>query len=765
MPLFFIGQIKEEQRDKVPVNRRPCICPVLILAALLGLGLVGPNVLAAPNEPPGEDRPVIGIALGGGGARGLAHIGVLERLDELRIPVDRIAGTSMGAVVGAFVALGFTPQELEQDALSAHWRWLMTDRPDRRHLSFRRKTDENDNIWPFELGLTRYGVVTQRGMISGQKFNLIFHTPDLYTAGYSGFDELPVPFRPVAVDVDTGEIVVPDRGNLLRAVRASMAAPGAFPPVRIDDRDLVDGFLRAMVPVDAVREMGAEKVIAVHVGWSPGEKSRDGPLDLPGILMRGYFIQTYANTAPSMAAADIPISVSLPGIALHDFTQAEVAIAAGRRAVDEHLDQLLPLALSEDDYARWRAGVRRRTVSAPTITGIRIEDLAHVSERTISDRIRQDVGDTLDFTAFAEDMERIFALGVFETVDFSLYPGDNGSELLIQPTEKPYLPWILRFGASYRMNNQNRGQIQFISRVTRFELNRLGGELRGDLALGKFFGGSLEFYQPLEFSRTLFIAPATFFNSHQESVFEGSYRLGSYRVNDWGGRLDLGLNLGRVGELRAGLVRGQAVAESVEGSLDLQENHEDVGALRFWSGFDRLDNHAIPRSGLAGGMQAWLARPGLGDVYEFGRYWGYLTGAATTGKWTLQLRTQAGGSEGEMPYYRKFLMGGLRDLTGIADGSLRGGAFAMAGAGTLYHLSDVNLPYATQWYLGAWVDVGNTWEKPAQISLRDSHVGGALTFLWETALGPLEMGYGYSSIGRDSFYLQAGIHFAQPLNR
>ena len=182
--------------------------------------------------------------------------------------------------------------------------------------------------------------------------------------------------------------------------------------------------------------------------------------------------------------------------------------------------------------------------------------------------------------------------------------------------------------------------------------------------------------------------------------------------------------------------RGLADTEPADGAPGLPASRDDVGALKIGIRFDLLDNNAIPHHGIAGGMQAWLARPQLGDAFEYGRYWGHLVGAATTGKWTMQLRAQAGGSEGEMPYYRQFLMGGLRDLTGIADGSLRGGAFAMAGAGVLYNLAEVNLPYAAQWYLGAWIDAGNTWEEPAQVRLKDSLVGGAVTLLWETALGP-----------------------------
>ena len=710
-------------------------------------------------------RPSIGIALGGGGARGLAHIGVLQRLDELRIPVDYVAGTSMGAVVGVLFSLGFTPQEIDQDILGVDWRRLMTDRPDRSGLSFRRKSDDLQNIWPFEFGITSGGLSLQRGLIYGQNLHLALHAPDLYMAGHDDFDSLPIPFRAVATDLVTGDIVVPDHGSLLRAVRASMAAPGAFPPVETDGRTLMDGYLRVMLPTRVVKDMGADVVIAVHPGWAPGQTPADTPWDLASIIMQGNYILTWANTYPDLAAADIPITVPLPDIPLYDLTSAGAAIEAGRRAVDEHIEALRPLALAEDEYTLWRASVDRRHVPSPVISKITLENPSRVSDRTIRERITQAEGDTLDLELLAQDLSNIFALGVFESVDYSLRTDPDGTELVVQPTEKPYLPWLLHFGATWQIYFQDQPQFQFLTRVDRLELNQLGGELRGEFALGKVFGLAGEWYQPLEFSRTLFVAPGAYGHSHRYGVYDGTYRLGTYELLEWGGRFALGANLGRFGEVRAAWWRGRAETDSYAGDPGVRYQLDDVGYLRLRLGFDRLDNHAVPHHGTSGQFHAWLARPYLGDAHDYTRYWGSLVGATTSGLWTFQFRAQAGGSEGDMPFYRDYSLGGLRNFTGYIDGALTGGAFGMAGAGALYHVAGMRLPYTLQWYLGGWIDAGNAWARPEDIRWDDSEIGGAVTLLLETMLGPLEMGYGYNSVGRGTIYLQGGVHFEKPFNR
>jgi NTE family protein len=729
---------------------------VAMVCLLPAVTLAQPGTVAPDST---DTRPSIGIALGGGGARGISHIGVLQRLDELRIPIDYVAGTSMGAVVGALFSLGFTPQEIDQDILGVDWRRLMSDRPDRSGLSYRRKSDDLRNIWPFEFGLTKNGITMQRSMIYGQKLHLALHEPDLYVSDNDDFDSLPIPFRAVATDLVTGDIVVPDHGSLFRAVRASMAAPGAFPPVEMEGRTLMDGYLRVMLPTGVVRDMGADVVIAVHPGWAPGQTPEDMSWDLPSIFLQANYLLTWANTLPDLEAADVPLLVPLPDIPLYDLTQAADAIEAGRRAVDANIEALLPLALPEEEYLLWRASVNRRHVPPPVITRITLQNDSRVSDRTIRPRIRQVVGDTLDIDLLADDLENIFALGVFESVDYSLRAGPDGTELVVQPTEKPYLPWLLNFGVSWQVYFQDQPQFQFIARVDRLEMNPLGGEFRGELALGREFGLSGELYQPLEFSRTLFVAPGVYGNSRRFGVYDGTYRLGTYEVIEGGGRIALGANLWQVGEVRAAFWRGRAEADRYAGDPGVPYQMDDVGFLRLMAGFDLLDDHAVPHHGTGGQVNAWFARPSLGDSHDYARYWGSFVGAGTKGDWTIQYRAQAGGSEGDMPYYRDYRLGGLRNFTGYVAGALTGQAFGMAGAGVLYNVAGLELPYMTQWYITGWFEAGNVWSGPEYMRWDNLETGGAVTLLLETMLGPLEMGYGYNSAGRGTVYLQGGVHF------
>lgn len=710
------------------------------------------------------ERPTIGIALGGGGARGVSHVGVLERLDELCIPVDKVAGTSMGSVIGVLFALGYTPQEIKYHALKADWGKLMNDRPERGEFSFRRKADDRDNLWPFEFGFTSKGLALQRSLLVGQKLNYLFREPGHYLAGQDSFENLPIPFFPVATDLMTGQQVVLKKGNLLKSVRASMAAPGAFPPVEIDGRTLSDGYLRNNVPVDVVRDMGVDKVIAVHTGWSPGEDPANKYWDLPSLVVQGSYILTYGNVEPQLEAADVALSVWQPGVALHDFSDVEKSIAAGRAAVDAHLQELLPLALPEAEYRQWREGIRLFDRAPAVINQIRIDNQTLVNDQAISHRISQSCGDTLNFHRLVSDLERVYELGVFESVEFSLREAAGTTDLVVHPIAKPYLPWVLRLGGSYQMSYQNRGQIQLLARLTRLEINRFGAELRSDLAIGGVHGITAEFYQPLGYSRTIFVAPILAFNSRNETVFNETYPLGEYEANFWTGQMDVGVNLSRSTQLRMGIQQGKAAADAKSGALDYGKLEDQVGALIFEMEVDRLDHFAVPRRGLFLNARAYLARQNLGDDYDFSRYWGNLSAATSAGDWVFQFRFGAGSSEGQMPYYRQFLMGGLRNLTGIADGSLRGEAYGMAGLGVLKHFSGLSLPLANQWYLGLWGDVGNTWHNPQAARFDDTLYGGALTLLLDTAMGPIEAGYGRSSTGRGTIYLQAGIPFSHTYN-
>lgn len=235
-------------------------------AAVIGL-LAAASFAGEPADTAGDasQRPRVGLVLGGGGARGGAHIGVLKELERMRIPVDAIAGTSMGAIVGGLYATGMSAAELESLIGSLDWAGALTDKPDRADLSFRRKQDDAQVPVDFELGLRGASLVLPKGVVQGQKLDLLLRELTLGVSHVHDFDELPIPFRAIASDIEKGEIYVMERGDLARAIRASMSVPAVFTPVRIDGRLLVDGGLVGNLPVDVMQAMGVDIVIAVDV--------------------------------------------------------------------------------------------------------------------------------------------------------------------------------------------------------------------------------------------------------------------------------------------------------------------------------------------------------------------------------------------------------------------------------------------------------------------------------------------------------------------
>src|SRR5687768_1300675 len=225
-------------------------------ALLLALPMAAPAV--AVDDP---HRPRVGLVLSGGGARGAAHVGVLKVIDEMRIPIDAIAGTSMGAVVGGLYASGMPVTEIDKLLRSVNWEDAFRDRPPREELGFRRKQDDREFLVRYAMGVTNKGFVLPRGLVQGQKLEQVLRRASLPVAAIQRFDSLPIPFRAVATDLETGEAVIMDSGDLVTAMRASMSAPGVFAPAERDGRLLVDGGLVENLPVEIARSMHVDVLI------------------------------------------------------------------------------------------------------------------------------------------------------------------------------------------------------------------------------------------------------------------------------------------------------------------------------------------------------------------------------------------------------------------------------------------------------------------------------------------------------------------------
>ena len=257
---------------------------------------------------------------------------MIKALEEMNIPIDYIAGTSMGSIAGGLYACGFTPDEMETVIKGIKWETLFQDAPDRPEQSFRQKEDDFEHLIPLEFGLNfkKGGIVLPPGLIAGSKLGFVLDTTML-PCSVPNFDELRIPFRAVATDIQTGEPYVMSKGSLARSIRASMAIPAIFTPVEIDGHLLIDGGESQNLPVQTVRAMGADIVIAVNVG-SSGAETAAKPTNVGAMIGRLIDLPLQQNTMASAKLADIVITPDLGSYTSADFTAGTKMIPLGYQA-------------------------------------------------------------------------------------------------------------------------------------------------------------------------------------------------------------------------------------------------------------------------------------------------------------------------------------------------------------------------------------------------------------------------------------------------
>ena len=285
---------------------------------------------ASASEPAaGKKRLKIGVALEGGGALGLAHIGVLEWFEDHHIPIDYIAGTSMGGLVGGLYATGKSPAELKALVDKQDWDAIIEGQTSYQDLSFRHKEDQRALPNRIEFGLKK-GFSLPSGLNSGQGVSLLIDRETLAYTHNGSFDDLPIPFRCVATNLVTGKAVVFDHGSIAQAMRSTMSIPGVFAPVQDGNNVYVDGGLLGNLPTDVVRKMGADVVIAVHLEIAPADASK--LQNLFSVLGRSVEVMIHQNELQGLAAADLVVNVDLKDFDSLDYKQAGTIIDRGWEA-------------------------------------------------------------------------------------------------------------------------------------------------------------------------------------------------------------------------------------------------------------------------------------------------------------------------------------------------------------------------------------------------------------------------------------------------
>ncbi|MCW5632957.1 MAG: patatin-like phospholipase family protein [Rubrivivax sp.] len=721
---------------------------------------------AAPARPsPGSPatvpppRPRVGLVLGGGGARGAAHIGVLEVLEDLRIPVDCVAGTSMGALVAGTWAAGLSPAQMREELGRADWADMFQDNPDYAELNHRNKRLSQRFLPGSETGFRGGDAVTPPGVVAAQKIKLFFNRLVRSDAGERRLEDLPLPVSIVATDIGTGARVVLREGSLTQAMRASMSVPGLMAPLEIDGRRLVDGGLVDNLPVREVRERcGAEVVIAVNVGSAPLKPEQvRGLLTVSAQVIALLTEQNVQATLARLAPGDIVIQPDLGTIGAGDFERHADAALRGRIAASALADRLRALSVDEVAWQRWRQEMAVRLPERPRIDAVEVSGLSLASEAVVRRYLSQAVGEPLDTHALDQALGRVYGDGWYERVDYTVLREGGRNVLRVMPVEKGWGPDYLRLGLRLDSNLSQGSTYLLRLGYHRTWLWPMGAELLLVGELGSSTGASIEWLQPFTADRTWFGDLTAEYRRERTDYFFVEQRVAEYRSARTRLEAAAGYNLSLVGTLRAGW-RETRTTRDLETGIDILAAVPERGSGGWLvaADLDRLDRLYFPRSGWSA-LVDWTHGHTGGDGSDYQRASVDLRAAMPWQANVLGARfTWVGSPRGALPLHDAGRLGGFLNLTAFASGQLIGDDVAYAHVRGERIIGRLPLGLRGDMRVGVAVESGRV-AIPYTVQKREGWLHSLAVYLGgETPLGPVYLGIGRGSGGSTNAYLFVG---------
>jgi len=711
-------------------------------------------------------RPKTCLVLGGGGARGAAHIGVLKVLERERVPVDCITGTSMGAIVGGLYAAGYTADEIEAVLKSIDWKDMFNDDPPREELPMRRKEDELRFLGGIELGLRDGRIALPRGAIQGQKLQLLLRRLLLSTLRTDDFDDLPIPFRSIATDIGRGEKVVFAKGDLAMAIRASMSVPAAFAPIRYQGHLLVDGGIVDNVPIDEARKLGGVHLIVVNVGQPlASEDELTSPFSIANQMLTAMMQRQTEAQLRTLGANDVLLVPQLGDITSASFDRATQAMASGTKAAADNLGALRTLAVSEADYAQFSARHRQRPFDAPLIAFLEV-----LSGRSrTADYVKQRLSDLVDKPFDTEQIDKRIGLaygeGSYERITYDLVDRVGRTGLVVQPVDKGWGPNYLRLGLRLADNFAGRSSYQLFAEANFTGLNSLGGESRNRVQLGQVTELYSEFLQPWGNLGQYYIAPRLQYKAYNFPVDDDGREVAEYRRRRGLGALELGYTPDANWQLSSALEYGRDAANlrigtpgsPAEGGL-AKNVATDFGGVVLRAVYDDLDNGAFPTRGMRLDVseELLLTQLGSSDAARITRLrwdWALSHGA---NHWLLGASIDtAGGSGANVQIAALSQIGGLANLSGYTENQLFASNTALLRAIYYRRLTNADALFSVPLYLGASLEAGGLWNQRRDIG-RNLIGAGSVFVGIDTFLGPIFLGYGYAQGGHNAAYLTFG---------
>lgn len=737
--MAVVGAHVEEEAGAVSRGARPQLMRRLQRFVLFVLAVL---ILGGPVQA--QERPKVGVAFGGGSARGIAHVGVLRWFEEHHIPIDVAAGTSMGGLIGGSFATGMDAAAIQTMLHDIDWD-EMFGFSNFAFKNIRRKADARAYPSHLEFGLKK-GIVLPTSLNSG-------HQVDLLIARIAGayftdptFETLPTPFKAVAVDLRTAQPVILERGSLPRAMRATMSLPGVFPPVEMDGRILVDGGAMNNVPADVVRSMGARTVIAINVGDLRDQESIN--YSILGLAGATIDAMMRANTRKALSSADVVLNVELKEFGSLDWRKSDALIEAGYQAAESMKASLLPFAVSDADWQQWQA---RRTSSHRALLAqpafIRLDGVGSADTRRMDELLAKHVGKPLDVTSLEKDLEELSGLDRYETILWRLDTDPAGATgLVVSAIEKTYGPPFLMLGLNLENTTSDQFQIGIAGRYLRFDVLGSGSEMRLDASVGADPSLGAAIYQPVW--RASFASAYTNVTNRTFSLISDDAVVARYAQTLSIVGADIGVNLGRDSDLRLGASFGWMDADVKIGNPGLPSASGKQTEARMTWRLNSQDSALVPSRGTNAESSLTYTFDGPELTIE-----GDPISADRSSVGLPQLQGEANWFWSSGPRNRFFLLGGSG--TSFDHAPLQTDQFALGSPFHLgaYHVGEVRGDHyyiGTLGYLrelgrmpdflggpvfaGAWLENGDAFNDWRDATLRTQVSGG---LVMDTILGPV----------------------------
>ena len=734
------------------------------VCALLLTGLARPGFVLSQDPgasiaPESQHRPVIGLALSGGGALGLAEIGVIQWMEENHVPVDRIAGTSMGSIIGSMYASGMSPEEIRRFAEKINWDQAFLPEPGYTELSYRRKQDRRDFLVAASLGL-KHGLKGPNGLNSGQASGLLLDRIAFPNSKVANFDDLPIPFRCVATDMQSGEAIVLHDGYLADAVRASMAIPGVFTPVELNGRVLADGGMVQNIPVETVRDMGAEAIIAIELHYPPGDVGQLSTL--VGVLSRAVDVMITQNERHSLALAQAKVRIDMKGFAITDYNRVDELVELGYKTAASQSAELLPYVISDgSEWQRYLDERKTRKQAPAKPEKIVVTGADSDTNRRIQQRLEKSVHAPIDLQAVETQLTHLAGEGQFDRLGYEGFTQNGVPVLRVTAHEKTYGPPFIDLAVNVEGSGVAAFDFSAGTRITFMDLFDRGGEWRSDLLFGSSDLAATEYYQPL-WQSPFFVAPYLFASKYARNSFSGLTRIAVFGDERAGGGFDIGFNSGRRSEFRIGYRLFEGKLAPLIGAAGLPIVHGSTGEFRARFVWDGQDSPSVPSRGsrIVATLSRVLQSPDLPkSITQLDLQSSHFVPVSE--KASLFVDVSGGTSfQGAAGPFQIFSLGGPFRLGAYLPDEFLGNHYAYTSVGFRRELYRMPQLVGKKIYWGGWYEAGSAFGThagdPGPVVVRGTFNLGVIA---DTIVGPIALAGSVSPTGQSRVNFSIGRLF------